>query len=66
LEVCLIHHIEIDDSEGSNTGGSEIKTRWRTKPTRSDAKNTRGFQAFLALQTKSRQGKMAGITLDLP
>jgi hypothetical protein len=66
LEVCLIHNIEIDDSEGSHAGGSEIKTRWRAKPTRSNAKNTRGFQAFLALQTESRQGKMAGITRDLP
>jgi hypothetical protein len=65
LEVCLIHHIEVDDSEGSHPGGSEIKTGRRTKPTRSDAKNTRGFQALLALQTESRQGKMAGITREL-
>jgi hypothetical protein len=65
LEVRLVHHIEIDDSQSANPCGGEVKSHRRSKSSRSDTENLGGFQAFLPLESDLRQRQVPRVAGDL-
>ena len=64
LQVRVIHHIEIDESERAHPGCAKIKRQWGSQATRADTEHTRRFQLLLALHAHLGHDQVARVAQD--
>jgi len=65
LQVREVDDITIDQTDGADTGGSEIKSGGRAEPTGADEQDFRLAQLHLALATDFAENNLAAVSLNL-
>jgi hypothetical protein len=65
LEVGLVQHVIIYQTDMTNPGSSKIESHRGTKTTRPDNKDRSCFELALTVEPNLRDEQVAGITQDL-
>ena len=63
LQVALVDHIEVHDSDRADTGGSEILQHGRPESASADDQHSGGSESSLAVETELGQRDVARETL---
>jgi hypothetical protein len=65
LKVAVVHDIEIDDPNASDSGSGQVHRRRRPESSRSDAEDTRSFQLSLTVDADLRHDEMPAVPPNL-
>jgi hypothetical protein len=64
LQIIEAYGVVVDDADGADTRGCEIKKNGRAEPPCADDKNAGRLKLLLALATNFLQHQMAFVSLD--
>jgi hypothetical protein len=65
LKIGQIDIVEIDDAEGPDSGGCQIKRGRRSKSSGADAQNARSFESILTLGCDLGDDEVTRVALQL-
>src|SRR5688572_1120803 len=65
LQVAEVDHVEVNDADGADAGGSEIHRGRRAEPAGADAQHLGRLELALTLDADLRHDKVPAVSLDL-
>ena len=61
LQVAEVHHVEIQHSQGADSGRRQVESERRSEPARADAQNSRVLEFLLTLESHLRHYQVAAV-----
>jgi hypothetical protein len=65
LEIGLVDDVEIDEADGADSRGGEVKRQRGSEAAGADAEDLRGLELLLALHSDLGKDEVAGVAGDL-